>query len=311
MTTEPTEIPAVFRAAAPATAASPGALVREARLARRLSVDELAGLTRLSRATIEALEGDDFAALLEPVYVRGYYRKCAKLLGSDEKALIDAYAARVIQRVPVPPARLRLASGSDFGIGSRLPMTMAVVFVLLAIAVCAFLWWVRGATSLIPHPAVLQQRGTLAPTDPASSLPDENGSSSTMPPVPAPRELSHAAPPAPAAAPETAPVTAQAAAPVVSAAPSESRPASGTGSGRLQLVFKERSWVRIRDADGKPLLDGLVVGGERRAVDGKAPFAVFIGNAPAVGIEFDGQVVDLKPYTRENATARLTLPASP
>src|SRR3546814_14083788 len=123
-----------------------------ARQAQHLSVDDLAGQTKLARTTVEALERDDFGALLEPVYVRGYYRKCAKVLGVDEKALIEAYSSRVAQRVPQAPTKLRLASGSELGASSRLPMAMAMLFVIIANVVCAFLWWVRGGTTkLVPY----------------------------------------------------------------------------------------------------------------------------------------------------------------
>src|SRR3546814_1939496 len=116
MNTEPTETEVTaepMEIAAPVVVLSPGTMIREARQAQHLSVDDLAGQTKLARTTVEALERDDFGALLEPVYVRGYYRKCATVLGVDEKALIAAYSSRVAQRVPPAPTKLRLAYGSE------------------------------------------------------------------------------------------------------------------------------------------------------------------------------------------------------
>ncbi|MGH8447242.1 MAG: DUF4115 domain-containing protein, partial [Solimonas sp.] len=69
-----------------------------------------------------------------------------------------------------------------------------------------------------------------------------------------------------------------------------------------------QSWIRVSDADGRTLLNGLVAAGERRRLDGKPPFDLFIGAAHVVGVEFQGKAIDLKPYTRDNATARLSLP---
>src|SRR3546814_19816877 len=102
-----------------------------ARQAQHLSVDDLAGQTKLARTTVEALERDDFGALLEPVYVRGYYRKCAKVLGVDEKALIEAYSSLAAPRVPQAPTKLRLASATAPGSSRRLPTAMAQLFVPL------------------------------------------------------------------------------------------------------------------------------------------------------------------------------------
>ena len=313
-TTEPT-----VSAAAPTADVTPGTLIREARQAAHLSVDDLAAHTKLARATVEALERDDFGALLEPVYVRGYYRKCAKVLNLDEKKLIDAYAARVTQKLPQAPAKLRLASGTELGSNSRLPMAMGVLFVLIAIAVCAALWWVRGATTAVPKvvstnvlssqatdtmpppPASADSAATPATTDAATPETSETapGASTDSSAVPA-----SASAPAATSAPTTATL------PPVSPSPDASTAAAVTGSGPLLIAFNSQSWIRVLDANGRTLLNGLVAPGERRQLDGKQPFDLFIGAAPAVSVQFNGQAVDLKPYTRDNATARLTLPLS-
>ena len=76
----------------------PGRLVREARERARLSTEDLAAQIKLARVTLDAIERDDFAQLNEPVYVRGYYRKLAKVLPVTEAELISAYEAVAGQR---------------------------------------------------------------------------------------------------------------------------------------------------------------------------------------------------------------------
>ncbi|HKY90026.1 MAG TPA: helix-turn-helix domain-containing protein, partial [Nevskiaceae bacterium] len=109
----------------PVAHGSPGEAIRVARERARLSLDELAARTRLSRPVLEALEKDAFEQLLEPVYVRGYYRKCAKVLDLAEQPLIDAYQAMYTPPPTVAPQRLRLASGGELGESSRLPKSFA------------------------------------------------------------------------------------------------------------------------------------------------------------------------------------------
>src|SRR5699024_9302040 len=70
---------------------TPGQILREARLAREYSMADLCGLTMLPKRTVEALEDDDFEVLAQPVFVRGYYRKCAKVLEIDPEPLLTAY----------------------------------------------------------------------------------------------------------------------------------------------------------------------------------------------------------------------------
>ena len=63
----------------------PGRLMRLAREAVPLSLEELARQTKLAKPTLEALERDDFLMLNEAVYIRGYYRKVAKALSISEQ----------------------------------------------------------------------------------------------------------------------------------------------------------------------------------------------------------------------------------
>ncbi|WP_084615811.1 RodZ domain-containing protein [Solimonas flava] len=321
MNTETTEHTSAVAAPEPAAASlgqSPGTMIREARQAVRLSVDDLAAHTKLARATVEALERDDFGALLEPVYVRGYYRKCAKVLNLNEQKLIDAYAARVTQKAPQPPTKLRLASGTELGSSSRLPVAMGTLAVIVAIVVCAFLWWVRGATTPVPTVFHMPSSSDSAPAGAPVPVPAE---SVTAPVVSGPAGEGvpasagdTVAPSAPAAepvapAPEaTAPGAGAGAAPAAPAPAAANPAAAPAAAAPLLLSFSGQSWIRVNDADGRSLLNGLVAAGERRQLSGKPPYELFIGAAPVVSVEYLGKPVDLKPYTRDNATARVTLP---
>jgi cytoskeleton protein RodZ len=280
MTTEPADHqPPVDPAPGPQP--SPGQLIRDAREQARLSLDDMAAHTKLARSTLEALERDDYRALLEPVYVRGYYRKCAKVLEIDEERLIAAYNARVVPKSPEAPAKLRLASGTELGSSSRLPVSMAVLAAVVAVVACAFIWFAREPAETYPVSAVVETI-PLEPVAPAESL---------------------VATPEPAAvAPADATVT-----DAVQPTP-EPTPAAAAAPGSLRLRFVQTSWARIDDAGGRTLLNGMRPAGEVDALTGQPPLSVFLGNAPGVEIEFEGARVDISPYLRDNNTARFTLP---
>jgi cytoskeleton protein RodZ len=72
---------------------SPGEILRESRLTHAYSVADLCVQTKLAPHTVEALENNDFEALPEPIFVRGYYRRCAVILDLDAKRLLTAYIA--------------------------------------------------------------------------------------------------------------------------------------------------------------------------------------------------------------------------
>jgi cytoskeleton protein RodZ len=258
---------------------SPGNTIREARQRAGVSAADLAAQIRLSRATLEALEADDFDTLAEAVYVRGYYRKCAKVLGLSGDLLIAAYEARARPREPVAPQRVPLAGGTVHTRRGRGPMLVAAALLLLLVIAAAVL--LLGRQSMVVEEAAAPVM--MAPVPPPVA---------PAPLVTMPRQIDVPAeePAAEEAAPE--------------------EPAA-TPAAQLTLTFNENSWVRVEDAEGRVLLAGLSRSGERHTLTGTPPLAVSLGYAPGVTMQYDGRSVDLRPHIRHNNTASLTVPPRP
>lgn len=53
-----------------------------------MSIEQLAIDTKIPRASIEALEEDRYGALPGPVFVRGFFRCCARSLGLDPEVVV-------------------------------------------------------------------------------------------------------------------------------------------------------------------------------------------------------------------------------
>lgn len=305
----PTSVDLVAESAA--TSPGPGAMIREARTRARLSLEDLAIQTKLSRSQLDALERDDFGALLEAVYVRGYYRKCAKVLGLPEQQLLDAYQARVAPKSPLPPAKLRLASGSELGSSSKLPVSMAIIAAIVAVVVCGFIWMAREQAPV--PPAITTQVEIEQESETVVSEPVQPAATETADPALNAGTATDAAAVSPAEATATGtPAVAPTVAPTGTTSPS-SQPAAAAattagGTRAAVLTFTAASWVRVDDANGKTLLNGLMRAGDQQVLEGAQPLNVFLGNAPGVKLEFEGRAIDLKPFQRDNATARLTLP---
>lgn len=66
---------------------SPGRYIREARQRRGISIEQMALETKIPRPSLEALEEDQFGALPGPVFVRGFFRCCARFLGLDPETV--------------------------------------------------------------------------------------------------------------------------------------------------------------------------------------------------------------------------------
>lgn len=289
MNAPPAEAPAAAPSPPPELP-SPGALLRAARERAGLGADDLAGQLKLAKGTLEALERDDFAALSEPVYIRGYYRKIAKVLPVAEAELIGAYNARAGKpaAASAPLRRLPLAGGVAAGTSrhSRGPGVWLVVAALIGVAVLV---------AVINREPVRRLAGSAATRAPAAAAPE---SAPETTPVAAPQPTAPAPQAAPTAAAPASGGTAEVAADVPSAVPNQ-----------LVLEFSEASFVRVEDARGKTLAIGLVRGGERQALDGAPPYTVFLGTPQNVKVFFGGAAVDFSAHVNAEArTARFTVP---
>jgi cytoskeleton protein RodZ len=70
--------------------------------------------------------------------------------------------------------------------------------------------------------------------------------------------------------------------------------------------MEQEAWIEVREGTGRSLVSSLNPAGTERAVRGRPPFELVIGNAAHVRLTYDGNPVDLEPHIR-GEVARLTL----
>lgn len=249
-----------------------GARLRAARERRGLTVLQAAEKLHVDARVLEALEADSFEPLGADVYVRGHLRRYADLIGESARELQDLYA----NATPVArPDLTRIPRGQRAPQSARwlLPALLGVIALTLA----GLLWWLLSLPGAKPQ--------ALAPV--ARTAAEETAAQDAAPPL--------AVSPA-------------------SAAPAAA-PAAGAGAGSaagptLTLKFSDGSWVKIADARGRVLLDGLQPPGSTRSVSGPAPLRVVLGYAPAVALEVNGRPASLAGLVRRRGDAHLTVDAS-
>jgi cytoskeleton protein RodZ len=276
-------------ASVPGDGRSAGQLLREARLAKDLSVAALAGQLRVSVSRLEALEADQIDELHGAAYTRSLALAVCRALGVD--------AGPVLQRLPMPDdsalgevgpglntpfregsARLR---GDALGWLSR-PIVWGPMLFLVASAV---VWW-------WPQDGQLPGVTTVAVTP----LPAAGPAPAIAPPPPA-------TPPADTAVPATAAPSAPSVE-TVHSAPPPSAAAAVDLSRPLQLRATSESWIEVLDARGAVLLSRTLQPGEQVGLSGVMPMQLTIGNAASTTVQWRGQPVDLASHTRDNV-ARL------
>lgn len=290
-----------------------GMELQAAREGRGLSVHQLAVELHVSDAMIIAMEKGDYAALGEPVFVRGHLRNYARALGLPEAQVLAAYDQT--QNKPQNPtlvASVPHTQGMGMGMSPRAREwstrggTVVVVLVLIVLAVS---WWMRRpetpeTQAMVGVPATATVMTPAVSTRPMTALTDLADSATAPKPA---RTAAETASKAPGAA--TLHVAKAAPrAPAPTPAPAQ---ALTVGEGRdlthVKFVLGAASWVEVYDNNGKRLYYDLAPAGDNLELSGAGPLQVFLGNAPGVSIELEGQPFDLKPFLRSDNTARFKL----
>lgn len=308
---------------------SPGEILKQARVGKDLSIAAIATQLNLDLRIVEALERGDLSKLPAPIFVRGYLRGYARLVGVREDEVLAAYQAQApkepaprsvgMPRKSMPPAFLMPA------IPWRGLLGAAALFGLVALAfeigpslLNRMSSDQRGESaqpSSLPLPVPSGDESIMPAPHSTLTLPDASGSMALALPEPAPRAAEDLQSPAveeiePNTPGDTDFGLADPVSRVDSTVAASPLSAMAADTVRLEFIFNTDSWVEVRSADRSRLLYGLLREGDDRTVTGKAPIAVLLGNASAVTLKVNGEVFDHARYNRDNV-ARFNVPAQP
>lgn len=285
-----------------------GARLAAARQARNLSVADVAAKLKLTPRQIEALEQEDLSHLPSEVFVRGFVRNYARLVGIEPESLIapvDAQA-EVSETITAPNAGLNVGS-SSLRRWLMYPLIALVLFVLLVAAL--YHWLRQGENTLIgmPPEAIEQVEPVLsagAPEDVISSPPAEIVVTPVAP-LPAPELAEPALPPSEPRVEPVAPTPA--ASPAVGAESARMNADANVKTGLRSMRFEptQDAWIQVVDAKGSRF-SKLVRAGAAETFSGEPPFRLVVGEAALVKLTYNGHSIDLTPFIGQKV-ARLTL----
>jgi cytoskeleton protein RodZ len=303
------------------TGINPGETLRNARENKNWSQADVAVKLNLTVQALGHLESGDFAKLPGNTFARGYIRTYAKLLGIDQEPLVVAFDQLTGSN----------ATGSSVHALGRIEepahvaqnLLRVVSFLLLAaLALASYFWWQdrsqdqradSAISNVLEHIEVEGADGSTQihpldePEDQAVTAGQEN-LELALPEV-APEVAAQ-----PEIAPITTPSNALASAPASSAAvplsavpaASVAAPQATAGDGLVSVQFTANCWAQLTDANGKVLFSALKRAGESLELAGKPPLELRLGFARGAQVSYNGQVVDVAPYT-SGETARMKL----
>jgi cytoskeleton protein RodZ len=120
---------------------SPGRALRHARELRSLDVNYVATALRLSPQVVESIERDDYSGLPSAVFVSGYIRSYARLVGIDPEPLNQRFR-QLHPEAEAPPRHFARPEQDLKGRDDSNPVLYLVTaLIVLALAAAAFAWW--------------------------------------------------------------------------------------------------------------------------------------------------------------------------
>ena len=273
-------------------AARLGEVLRDARLALGLSIEDVAAQLRIRRVYLVALEEGRVKDLPSAAYAVGFVRSYSGYLGLDPGDMVrrlrdavsgvGARSSDLVFPEPVPER------GFPAGV---------VVLVGAVIAIGAYVAWYnwtgtrdRSVDAVPPVPARLETTArsgeAMRPGPPSANT--GSGSSVAAPGAAAPPAPGQPAAPGMPALPVPTPVPVQVPPPVVAPAATPTPP-SNPDQSRITIRAKGDVWLQVRDTRANQVLFARVLRtGETFAVPNRDGLVLTTGNAQTTEITVDG-----------------------
>ncbi|MDA8952439.1 DUF4115 domain-containing protein [Pseudomonadales bacterium] len=150
----------------------PGLVFIQAREALSITQAETADVLNLTVSVIKALENDDDSSLPERVYVNGYIRSYAKLLGLAAEPLIQAWGAQFPDEMQSQRADLDEEQARNWSVASASPRKSTGLgrWILVAILLSVvFIYFVSNQEGSETAPEVVVEAPTVEPSGPVDS----------------------------------------------------------------------------------------------------------------------------------------------
>ena len=298
---------------APAAAVSAGALLRQARQAQGVALEDLAATLKVPVEKLQALEDEDWQRLPDVVFLRALAQTICRTLHLEAAPVLALLPQQKVTAL-APQGGLN-APMRERGVPSILATNTKhspwpwVVWLLIVLGGGGYLgvqWmapeWVRGVSTTVSapsdpagdsplfSPAVPEEgdgggMGNMGDVAQAGEVPTVQAAALMQPALP---EEEGAQPgfaaPAPAAEPAAAPA-AQAAASV---------------SPVLRITAKGATWVQVLDAQQRLLIEKILQDGEVFSTSAPKPLTVAVGKADLATVEVNGAPFDVQAVARSN-----------
>jgi cytoskeleton protein RodZ len=283
-----------------------GENLRREREMRGISLDEIAGSTKISVRFLQAMENDDFANLPGGIFTRSFIRSYAKYLGLDDEQVMSEFQM-MTQAKDVELRPLMFASSSNSPRRERRPFLLPVV---LAVAMLAggyslFRYTHRHEESPVTTPGNGAVQAAPSPTTSSSAPPLGTASDPQGSPAPAASSQPSAPPSVSNSGTGSLQKPMAGASQALTGTPSAAPPGPAPESDMvLKVAATQRVWVSV-DADGKTALQRTLSPQDTSIITAKDHFDLVTANAQALTLTLNGEM--LKPLGRQGEVKKVHL----
>ncbi|SER52135.1 helix-turn-helix domain-containing protein [Psychrobacillus sp. OK032] len=265
-----------------------GARLKEARLAKGYSIDDLQEITKIQKRYLTGIEEGNYATMPGAFYVRAFIKQYAEAVGLNGDELLETYKTDipspsnddVSKSIPATPSRRTLGGRSSNKFMEVFPMIVVALFVIAIIVIVWTLYQSKPEDS----------KDLVEPSDEVVIEQQSQSEQNSKDPVVEEQEE----PEEPVEEEVEEPVPAQQLTFVETQGETSTYDLTGAENYVVKLVATNNTWLNIRDQDNKILVDQAIVAGETFELDvaSSSRVRVRIGSTPGNTVYMNGQVVE-------------------
>ena len=304
-----------------------GSYLKAERELRGVTLEELHTKTRIPMHYLQALEKNLFDELPEEVFIRGYIRSFAKVIGANEDEMLSAY---------IDITKPASTDTNNQSISNQDASTFDLKFIFILIFTILFLlgtvWSINilirkfNMDSTKPTPTVLQQKQNKTKEEFKKNLPARNpktnDTSTTLEKTELPSKPSVIDPEVTSKKPSNSLSTNPIAAFGNSSAMvkdedteeklklhADETPTVSTENDiplKLTIKVKDDVWFNIA-VDDSPVEDFVLARGSEKIFYGKKQYLLNVGNQNSIDLTLNGTVVNLPSGNKENIVKNFTI----
>ena len=272
-----------------------GSILQERRIAAALSQEDVADSLKLSSRQIDAIERDRYESLPGNVFIRGFVRSYARLVGVEVEPLLDRLKdilSEECSQAVLPglhEEKTKIYAGY-YGRRERIKRVvfmMAVMLFLVAIVGTGMRYLMQQQYAKVGGDASMIV--SSAPPIDENSVQNASNKASAL--------LTDSSTAASRVSSTSEPISAKAMSGVV--VTSDDAQAISTKTA-LQIHATQPSWAQVIDGNNEMLFRGIVKADTIENLGGRPPYHIRIGNVQCTTLIYNGKAIDLTPFSQRN-----------